>query len=163
MSDAKTMIDAMCRIGHTAWPAAELDARRPLRPIERKMLLASGVTLRKLDEHRSMMPTAPFIGTCRRKHTIKLTGQLGMLRGEDGVAFANGIAIRLRKGSCAMLCPRCIEAGEVMDRGTLVSLTLMRGIINDEKPCGARCISAKGPACECSCGGENHGGKWSIS
>lgn len=30
-------------------------------------------------------------------------------------------------------------------------------VLND-KPCGARCTGATGPACSCSCGGENHGG-----
>lgn len=25
------------------------------------------------------------------------------------------------------------------------------------KECDARCINAKGPSCDCSCGGENHG------
>jgi hypothetical protein len=27
-----------------------------------------------------------------------------------------------------------------------------------EKPCGARCLGATGPACDCQCGGDNHGG-----
>lgn len=28
--------------------------------------------------------------------------------------------------------------------------------------CHAKCMSAAGPACSCSCGGENHGGRWSF-
>lgn len=28
--------------------------------------------------------------------------------------------------------------------------------------CDARCEGAKGPNCECSCGGHNHGGKWAA-
>ena len=28
-----------------------------------------------------------------------------------------------------------------------------------EKVCGARCAGATGPACSCSCGGENHGAR----
>lgn len=27
------------------------------------------------------------------------------------------------------------------------------------KPCGARCMGAVGPSCDCSCGGRNHGGR----
>jgi len=30
-----------------------------------------------------------------------------------------------------------------------------------EHKCDARCTSAKGHNCECSCGGENHGSDWS--
>lgn len=26
--------------------------------------------------------------------------------------------------------------------------------------CGAKCMASKGPACECSCGGANHGKSW---
>ena len=26
--------------------------------------------------------------------------------------------------------------------------------------CGAKCIASKGPTCECSCGGENHGASY---
>ncbi|WP_289009064.1 hypothetical protein [uncultured Thermomonospora sp.] len=30
---------------------------------------------------------------------------------------------------------------------------------NPEKICSPRCMGATGPACDCSCGGENHGGR----
>ena len=33
----------------------------------------------------------------------------------------------------------------------------VRGSYNEEKFCDGRCMGAKGPNCECSCGGENHG------
>jgi hypothetical protein len=33
----------------------------------------------------------------------------------------------------------------------------IRGRFSAGKPCGARCIFAKGPNCECSCAGANHG------
>ena len=29
---------------------------------------------------------------------------------------------------------------------------------NSEVACNARCMGASGPSCECSCGGDNHGG-----
>jgi len=33
--------------------------------------------------------------------------------------------------------------------------------IRSDHACDARCTSAKGHNCECSCGGENHGKDWS--
>ena len=29
--------------------------------------------------------------------------------------------------------------------------------------CNAKCTGAVGPACDCSCGGKNHGGKWGAA
>lgn len=29
--------------------------------------------------------------------------------------------------------------------------------VRTETPCGAKCLASKGPSCECSCGGANHG------
>lgn len=40
--------------------------------------------------------------------------------------------------------------------GTNVVVKMVTGTVSDRK-CDARCQSAKGPNCECSCGGENHG------
>lgn len=34
------------------------------------------------------------------------------------------------------------------------------GTYNPDRTCDARCMGAVGPACSCSCGGENHGGKF---
>lgn len=49
------------------------------------------------------------------------------------------------------VCPGC---------GASYTLTVnvVRGVVVETKPCGARCMGAVGPACECECGGENHGG-----
>ena len=33
----------------------------------------------------------------------------------------------------------------------------LRGTFNAEKTCTGRCMGATGPACDCQCGGENHG------
>lgn len=35
-------------------------------------------------------------------------------------------------------------------------LKRLHGRVSTE-PCGAKCLSATGPNCECSCGGKNHG------
>jgi hypothetical protein len=44
--------------------------------------------------------------------------------------------------------------------GKAVRLRPLVGSLNTAKACTARCMGATGPACECECGGENHGGKW---
>lgn len=33
----------------------------------------------------------------------------------------------------------------------------LKATYNPAKECNARCMGAIGPACDCSCGGENHG------
>lgn len=30
------------------------------------------------------------------------------------------------------------------------------------QPCNAICMNARGPSCDCSCGGANHGAGWAI-
>jgi len=39
---------------------------------------------------------------------------------------------------------------------------IVKGQIRPEIKCGGKCRSSVGPACECSCGGENHGMAYSI-
>jgi hypothetical protein len=34
----------------------------------------------------------------------------------------------------------------------------VRGKFSSRHVCGAKCLASKGPTCECSCGGKNHGG-----
>lgn len=48
-------------------------------------------------------------------------------------------------------CPDC---------GATVRLKRLEGTHKPEVPCDARCTNAKGPNCECSCGGANHGAAW---
>lgn len=48
-----------------------------------------------------------------------------------------------------MNCPVC--------GSTRVNVNLVKGTYIADKTCGARCMNAVGPDCECSCAGENHG------
>lgn len=48
-------------------------------------------------------------------------------------------------------CPGCEKP---------VAVVAVSGKHNPDHPCDARCTSAKGPSCECSCGGANHGADW---
>lgn len=38
----------------------------------------------------------------------------------------------------------------------------IEGTFSDVHTCDARCMSAKGPNCDCSCGGANHGGAYQV-
>lgn len=51
---------------------------------------------------------------------------------------------------------RCAECGS-----TDVKVNVVQGRLNRNKPCDGRCMGATGPNCECSCQGENHGGRYS--
>lgn len=48
----------------------------------------------------------------------------------------------------------CATCNKMMDFGQL------KGYLRPEHKCDARCTSARGHNCECSCGGENHGSDW---
>lgn len=39
---------------------------------------------------------------------------------------------------------------------------LVAGRYNPKHECNAKCMASKGPSCECSCGGKNHGSSWSA-
>lgn len=42
------------------------------------------------------------------------------------------------------------------------SAELIRGKVSRKHVCGAKCLASKGPTCECSCGGKNHGASYSV-
>lgn len=50
---------------------------------------------------------------------------------------------------------RCTCDGALVNMGRVSGAWLVRTA--EECPCDDRCTSAKGPKCDCSCGGENHG------
>jgi len=52
--------------------------------------------------------------------------------------------------------PACPECGS-----TSVRVSVVQGHLVRNKPCDGRCMGATGPRCECSCEGENHGGRYS--
>jgi hypothetical protein len=40
------------------------------------------------------------------------------------------------------------------------SAEMVRGKVSHKHLCGAKCLASKGPSCECSCGGKNHGASY---
>ena len=56
--------------------------------------------------------------------------------------------------------PRIVDtAGKFQqhDCGNYLRGRRIEGRYSDKTECGEKCQSATGPACECKCGGENHG------
>ena len=54
--------------------------------------------------------------------------------------------------------PASIQASELYQmRALYLRFSQVKGHVNMDVPCDARCLSAHGPSCECQCGGKNHG------
>ena len=53
-----------------------------------------------------------------------------------------------------MPCPQCGSSN--------VQVNVVKGTYVADKSCGARCMGATGPTCECTCAGRNHGGNNAI-
>lgn len=41
--------------------------------------------------------------------------------------------------------------------GAVKNWKSLKAAVSEKHVCGAKCIASKGPSCECSCGGKNHG------
>jgi len=51
------------------------------------------------------------------------------------------------------ICPNCHK---------LMKPGILSGHVAPEHVCDARCMGSRGPNCECSCGGANHGKSWAA-
>jgi len=67
------------------------------------------------------------------------------LRSATDVAWAEAML------SLGWVCP---------EHDAFVEPRAIRGVVNVDKSCNARCMGAAGPSCECACGGEMHGSRW---
>lgn len=94
--------------------------------------------------------TVRFIGKCSVK------GCKHVVRADDSATIREAWT---RGGHWAPIEgePRCSEHPRLVLRWRRI-----QGTHNPHKGCNARCEGATGPSCECECGGENHGGRWSL-
>lgn len=103
------------------------------------------------------MSAPVFLGKCRGcKGAARLTlpspsaVKRAVGYGRSEVVFTwtlpNGATARGERGRffSPCLCGRHVEFRRVLGRVT-------------EQPCGSRCTGATGHACDCACGGKNHG------
>lgn len=51
--------------------------------------------------------------------------------------------------------PTCKHCGS-----SNTSANTIRGTFSEQETCGSKCRSSKGPVCECSCSGANHGSNY---
>lgn len=64
------------------------------------------------------------------------------------VTDQHGVQRLTHYGVPAVACPGC---------GRQTNGRKVEGRVVESIVCGAKCLAAKGPSCDCSCGGANHG------
>lgn len=103
-----------------------------------------------VDSHR-------FHGKCRCKRTVTaLLRERVSLGQRDGCSIVKSDPVNLDAldtEATVVACPECAAT---------VRLQRLKGKLNAEHLCDARCTNAKGSNCECECGGANHGAAWGI-
>lgn len=80
----------------------------------------------------------------KKIETTKIDGRWGYVTPQGDVLEERGYQLRTP-------CRVCAKP---------VQLKQVKGKYNPEVPCNAKCTAAKGPNCECSCKGANHGSAW---
>ena len=91
-----------------------------------------------------------YVSTTRFLYEDRLTGYLKYAeRSERERVHADGVT-RSDDHDAKCACGRIAQATRV--KGT-----------RTEHPCGAKCMASKGPTCECSCGGRNHGRSYLVA
>lgn len=105
---------------------------------------------------------AIFLGRCRRcKKSCRIHAPLLEVKIRHlGYGRTERVYWRTVNGSRVegydrifVVCPSCPEAGGKAS----IEMKLLRGKFSAAIACNAKCMGAHGPACECSCGGANHG------
>lgn len=100
---------------------------------------------------------------CKAPHSFlglpveaEIIPRYGSPRWEHRIATEGGVVLEgcdnRPVGPCRNGC-----LGKDSGRRATVVFKLVLGKYNAHKPCNTRCLSATGPACECSCAGRNHG------
>jgi len=93
-------------------------------------------------------------GTVTRGESVKVPGAGGTMTDRldrDDVRRV-GAVYEHRFGNAALDCRVCGLA--------VRNLKPIRGTVKPNVACNAKCLSSKGPTCECSCGGKNHGASY---
>lgn len=99
-----------------------------------------------------------FIGKCKacqrgQRSIATLDAEQDPRRRADRWTLADG-----RIGASTMGCVGAIWIDCAC--GKRVRLVMLSGKMNPQKTCNGRCLAATSGACECSCGGANHGASY---
>lgn len=105
-----------------------------------------------------------FLGRCLVcRHGLRVAGLLGPFSGGAALQLPDGALIEVRHTNgrpwIVAECPSCQAKGRRSAIGQPICIVLaaLRGVFKPDKRCGAACLNAAGPSCECACGGEHHG------
>lgn len=91
---------------------------------------------------------------CKKAHTALLTRRANVRMPDGRWVYA------WRSAADALILARGSDNSAPLAAcscGKSVALRPVRGTYNPAKECNAKCMSACGQTCECSCGGRNHG------
>lgn len=87
---------------------------------------------------------------CKRCQTVEaheyINGNRVLPGTTTGVMAERGIPVTCNDDE---RCPTCRRYRQ---------MTTVTGHYNPEHVCNSKCMGAVGPSCDCSCGGQNHGG-----
>lgn len=101
-----------------------------------------------------------FLGKCRRcKKFHKVDGVMEIESRFKRRGRLGAHAVDLWKGRWVLTVKCECQDGTVSNEHTLVQLDKVFAAAVSTHECGARCVNATGPACECKCKGKNHGGR----
>lgn len=79
-----------------------------------------------------------YMGTLDTRTTVTVDGRERTIRSDRDTGRA-----------LTRPCPAC--------GSTSVRVAIVKGELNESKPCDGRCLGARNATCECSCAGRNHG------
>lgn len=100
------------------------------------------------------MKTTRYIAKCRcGAHTSTLAMNVGRADADMGALFVDD---RGESGVFGALAMRCRSCGAARRAVPVV------GKVSKRHVCNAKCLASTSHACECSCGGKNHGASFAA-
>lgn len=78
----------------------------------------------------------------------------------NGTAQPASVWIQATGGGRPTVYGGDVEMGICSGCSKMMTPGLLVGRVRPEHKCDARCLASRGPVCDCSCGGKNHGNSW---
>jgi hypothetical protein len=105
------------------------------------------------------MKTTRYFGKCKACKSVKV---VDAICGNAYLIPGGGIEVEGKHywTQNLSLVPFAMAAQEgyfACDCGRRMVWTALKAKFSAVHVCGAKCLASKGPSCECSCGGKNHG------
>lgn len=98
-------------------------------------------------------PTCKHTGTRDFTTTRTLSAYMGTLDTHTTITIdGRERTIRYQRDTERALHHPCPECGDAS-----VRVAIVKGTLDESRPCDGRCLNARQASCECSCAGRNHG------